>query len=286
VKSLNKLISIFTVLLLIFSIINFSEKIVNIETQLQPSDSELSTQSKIDKYPSSDNENINFDPNKKIMEKNIIDSPNGFSPLKHTRTSEYRSHLITAQEIQELKQRIGVRDPLKNYNVIFNGLGTGLAPPTDQEWSAMVGNIEVVDAALNTSLPSSLDHSQSLYFPPVRSQGGQGSCAAWSTTYYTATYLQAKDNNWTKTKSEDNTQILSPAWTYNKINYGSDSGSHTWTNYYVLESVGGVTWANMPYDDSDYISWGNETAWRQAPKYRFGDYKWTLGTICVKCWSI
>ena len=273
---LNKTITILTVLILITSFFFVNVSIFNTVTQEKPlplTYQKFTTVSKSNVFPIEEIDEIKLNTNKKTMEKNIIDSTSAFSPLKHTRTSEYRSHLITAQEIQELKQRIGVRDLERNYNVIFNGFGTGLAPPTDQEWSAMVDNIEVVDAALNTSLPSSLDHSQSLYFPPVRSQASQGSCAAWSTTYYTATYLQAKDNDWTKTSSGNNAQILSPAWTYNKVNFGSDTGSHSWTNYYVLESIGGVTWANMPYDDSDDISWGNETAWRQAPKYRFGGYR-------------
>jgi len=101
-----------------------------------------------------------------------------FSPLEHTRMSEYESHLLTEKEVEELKKEIGVKDPNKNYNVIFNGLGTGLAPPTENEWNSMVGKIEVVDSALNADLPGYVNHSTSTYFPPVRSQASQGSCAA------------------------------------------------------------------------------------------------------------
>ena len=201
-----------------------------------------------------------------------------FSPLEQVRVREYDSHQLTQSEVDELKKKIGVREPEKNYNNIVNGFGTGLAPPTSSEWDSMVGNVEVVDEISSTeslAIPSNMDHSTSSYFPPVRSQGLQGSCAAWATTYYTATYLQAKDEGWTGTSSGNNNQILSPAWTYNKANYGYDSGSHSWTNYYVLETIGGVTWNTMPYNYNDDISWGSESAWREAPKYRFDYMKWT-----------
>ena len=209
------------------------------------------------------------------IQKKVVDASANFSPIRHTRISEYRSHLITEQEVLDMKSKVGVRAPGKNYNLLFNGLGTGLAPPTEQEWSAMVGNIEVVDEPLSAALPASLDHSTSPYFPPVRSQASQGSCAAWATTYYAATYVQAKDNGWTQASAGNNNQIMSPAWSYNKVNSGHDSGSWTWTNYYLLRDIGGVTWTNMPYNEFDNISWGSEAAWRQAPKYRLGDFKWT-----------
>jgi len=139
-----------------------------------------------------------------------------FSPLEDIRITEYESHMLTEAEAMELKSKVGIREPNKNYNLLFNGLGTGLAPPTAAEWDAMVGNVEVVESPVFSSFPSSLDHSTSIYFPPVRSQASQGSCAAWATTYYTATYTQSKDNGWTQTSSGNNDQIMSPAWTYNK----------------------------------------------------------------------
>ncbi|WP_455392910.1 C1 family peptidase [[Eubacterium] cellulosolvens] len=210
-----------------------------------------------------------------------------FSPLEDTRISEYTSHLLTAAEVTELKSKIGVWEPNKNYNILYNGLGTGLAPPTESEWNAVVGKVEMVDSALDADLPDYVNHSTSTYFPPVRSQGGQGSCAAWATTYYTATYLQAKDQGWTQTSSGNNNQILSPAWTFNKVNSGiKKSGSHTWTNYYILADIGGVTWATMPYDDGDFLSWGSVNAWREAPKYRFNGWKWTYpqNIDVIKSW--
>ena len=34
-------------------------------------------------------------------------------------------------------------------------------------------------------------------FPAVYTQGSEGSCASWSTAYYTNGFMQAKDYGWT-----------------------------------------------------------------------------------------
>lgn len=168
------------------------------------------------------------------------------------------AHPATEEEINQMKSRLGVYDPSKNYNVIFGGHGTGFAPPTEEEWNSMVGSIEIVDGVKMTagSLKASVDLSADPCFPAVRSQGGQGSCAAWAATYYAAGYLQAKDNGWTQASSGNNDNLLSPAFTYNKCNDGSDSGSSMWGNGKIMQTVGVCRWSQMPYDDSDCISWG------------------------------
>ncbi|MCJ7822883.1 MAG: hypothetical protein MUQ26_07400, partial [Armatimonadetes bacterium] len=47
-----------------------------------------------------------------------------------------------------------------------------------------------VSAAIE-SLPTGVDNSTLTYFPPIRSQGSQGSCTAWASCYYYDTYTQA-----------------------------------------------------------------------------------------------
>jgi hypothetical protein len=196
-----------------------------------------------------------------------------FDPLKSTREGKYKSHLLTKEEVKELKKNIGVRDPDQDYNIIIDGYGTGFAPPTEEEWDAMVGNIEYVESTYSLNLPGKIDHSQSDYFPQVRTQGKQGSCASWAVTYYTHGYLQAKDNDFSMAKQGYNEHLMNPGWTYNKANYGVNKGSHCWTNYYVLRDVGCAKWSTMPYNDSDYSSWGSEDAWREAMRYRAADMK-------------
>ena len=254
-------------------------------------------------------------------------SPNFQNPNEQPAKSNYRSHILTREEVENMKKEIGVRDMDKNYNRIIDGHGTGLAPPTEEEWEWMIGRIEVVDGlngqsipripkesdnsglnddievtqsvndatpmregtkvtsnirgtglsvgqtsrGIGVGLPTSVDHSSSNYFPTVGDQGMQGSCAAWATTYYAQGFMQAKDNGWNKAHLGNSTQLMSPAWTYNKLNYGMDKGSNLLYYASILCQFGSPIWAKFPYDDSNYTNWGNEGAWRDSPKYRIAD---------------
>jgi len=202
------------------------------------------------------------------------------------RYGKYRYHLMTEHEVEELKERVGVRDSQQSYNKIINGHGTGLAPPTQSQWSSMIGTANVVDSVNYIDFPSSIDHSTSTYFPIVGSQGGQGSCAAWATTYYANGFLQAKDNIWTGASTGNQAQLMSPAWVYNKVNYAVDEGSYIWENIELIQSVGNARLSTMPYNDADYLSWGDETAWRDAPQFRCGEYFQTDGCNIdvIKAW--
>ena len=178
-------------------------------------------------------------------------------------------HLATEFDVQDLIKNIGIRDPNKNYNIIYDGFGTGLAPPSENEWYSMVNKLKIVDhISSSISLDSSLDLSSDPCFPKVDSQGSQGSCSSWATTYYSNGYIQAKNNGWTGARSGKKDQLLSPAFTYNKCNYGEDGGSSTYNNAMVMQSVGVCRLNIMNYAPSNYINWGNENAWRDAPEYR------------------
>ena len=43
----------------------------------------------------------------------------------------------------------------------------------------------------------------------------------------------------------------------NKVNDGSDSGSNTYDIILCMYSVGAAKLSDMPYNQSDYWSWGN-----------------------------
>ncbi len=198
---------------------------------------------------------------------------------------QYESHIITAEEVERLKAEFGVRDPQKNYNILFDGLGTGLAPPTEAEWQDMIGT-SWIDGVNEPMLEPMVDHSQEPYFPKVRSQQNQGSCSAWSVAYYINGYNQAKDLNWTDASTGNNNHLMSPAFVYNKANSGFDSGSWPSGNMEVIKTVGNSIWAEMPYNPSDAVSWGDEDAWRSAPEYRGLDYQSTdpSNTDVIKAW--
>jgi C1A family cysteine protease len=186
-----------------------------------------------------------------------------------TSDSTITSHPATREEIDALKQQLGVYDATKNYNVIIDGHGTGLAPPTETSYETMIGSLQIVDTIKQSSLlPTSADLSADPCFPSVGNQKSQGSCAAWAATYYTVGYVIAKNYNWTQAHTGDSNALLSPAWTYNKCNGGDDYGSSMIGNMAVARTVGVSRLSLMPYNDHDAVSWGTENAWRDAPSYR------------------
>ena len=179
-------------------------------------------------------------------------------------------HYMTAEEMLTLKAKVGVHQPGVDYNVIVDGFGTGLAPPTEAQWIEMVGRVKVVESSTPQapSLPGAYDVSTQSFFPKVGNQRSQGSCAAWAATYYAYGYLEAKDNNWTDAKTGNTSHLMSPAWTYNKVNGGTDSGSWMWNNFEVIRTWGVASLATMPYNDADPVGWGSPSAFREAPLHR------------------
>ncbi|MFP2929000.1 Ig-like domain-containing protein [Pyxidicoccus sp. 3LG] len=117
-------------------------------------------------------------------------------------------------------------------------------------------------------LPSHVDNSVLDFFPPIRSQGSIGSCAAWATTYYQLSHNVALQYGWDAKHSADNTRLFSPKWTYNLINNGVDGGSHFFSAYHLLQLQGAPSWAATPYD-SNYTAWPLDAAvWRGALPFR------------------
>jgi PKD repeat protein len=118
-----------------------------------------------------------------------------------------------------------------------------------------------------TALPGTVDNSASAAFPPIRSQGSLGSCAAWATTYYQFTY----ENNLARGRAAsggDNNVIFSPKWTYNMVNGGANAGSYFSDCYNLELKHGAATWSQFPYD-SNYLAWDLDPAvWRSALNYR------------------
>ncbi len=187
----------------------------------------------------------------------------------------YTLRTLNYRDIMHMMESIGVREPGKNYNVIIDGHGTGFAPPTLEDYVDMIGSVEYVESVKNYKPRASADLSTSPYFPPVGNQGQQGSCVGWATSYYSNTFLQAKIHDW-RDVSQGNTQhIMSPAWTYNLVNGGQDQGSFFDEHYKVMKTIGGASWATMPYNQNDYTSWGDEDAWRSAPIGRIEDFQTT-----------
>ncbi len=180
------------------------------------------------------------------------------------------SHLLTYAEMVDLSERFGLHDPLHDYNTIVGGHGTGLAPPSSGGWQSMVGNLNVLDSVeINIeSIPSSIDLSTEPTFPAVGDQASQPSCAAWAASYYAYGFAEATDLGWTEASSGSPDQLISPGWTYNKVNGWRDSGSSMDGNMFAIRDWGAATMATMPYDESDDLDWGSPSAFREAPEHR------------------
>ncbi|MDI9609086.1 MAG: PKD domain-containing protein [Candidatus Verstraetearchaeota archaeon] len=177
---------------------------------------------------------------------------------------------MTPQEAESFRLSMGAGED-GDYNGTSQGYGAGLPPPDDENFSYLVGSA-VIDYAITASgMPSSRRLDLDPYFPQIGDQGIQGSCAAWASVYYANTYLQAMVHGWTDVKTNP-AHVMSPAWTYNKVNGGADSGSWCDRNMRIVSEIGSASMATMPYNQYDYLSWGGEEAWREAPLYRAGGF--------------
>lgn len=98
-------------------------------------------------------------------------------------------------------------------------------------------------------LPQSVDLAPQ--FPSPGSQGLQGSCVAWATTYAARSYYAGKRNQWTFSSAD---QLFSPAFVYNKLrNYDADcrKGTQIPRALEILKNEGAPTLAAFPYRADD-----------------------------------
>ncbi len=207
------------------------------------------------------------------------------------------SHVPTQSELSMMMGDIGVYEEGQNYNELYNGHGTGLAPPTLAQWDVLGSSLNLVDSIATTRLdgnPSSIDHSQSIHFPPIGSQGSEGSCVAWAVGYYTKTFQEAKEHGWDLSGAVWNASakeptpeyqqyIMSPDFIYHQINNGiSGNGAYYSDAIDITSSIGVSSWETMPYSDTDAKAWPSEAAWREAALYRGDDsagYCYYFGSV-------
>jgi len=215
----------------------------------------------------------------------------------------------TRNDIERLKELEGVYQEGVNYNQKIQGFGTGLKPPTEEEWERLLQTGRIaLSRSITTVAPSSFDNSSFKWFPPIGNQGIEGSCVSWATGYYVKTFQEAYEHDWDlsgcswqsrgyggyygypSTSYQD--KIFSPDFIYHQVNDGEDNGSYYSDNMDLLENIGCATWKEMPYyqlDSNPYdshcgdsTSWPSEAAWREAPLYRSKTgytYQWVDGTF-------
>lgn len=121
------------------------------------------------------------------------------------------------------------------------------------------------------SLPAEVDNSTLKYFPQIGDQGALGSCSSFATTYYMATYETARARD--LDASVRTTNVLSPKFTYNLSNDGTDAGSAVEVNVLTMATHGTSSWDAFPYDGMDYKSYPSDAEiWRSALSNRLSEF--------------
>lgn len=130
-------------------------------------------------------------------------------------------------------------------------------------------------SAALASLPGRVDNSALAAFPPIRSQGDIGSCASFSSTYYVGTHMLALARGTNTKNSADNSNKLSPKFTYALVNRGEDEGSSIVGNLQTLVNFGAPAWSSFAYvglasNSANYLEWPRSAlVWREAALNRF-----------------
>lgn len=121
---------------------------------------------------------------------------------------------------------------------------SGVACNSTAERKLSVDVLEEINIPNN--LPENYDLSSDM--PPVRSQGNQGSCVAWATSYYLKSYQEKIQDNYQYLSYED---VMSPAFVYNqsKVTENCNSGSTIIRALDVLKESGVNNWKDFPYSD-------------------------------------
>jgi C1A family cysteine protease/fibronectin type 3 domain-containing protein len=123
-------------------------------------------------------------------------------------------------------------------------------------------------------LPSRVDLSADM--PPVVNQGQQNSCVAFSVGYYTRSYFEKKARGWSYDSPPyggEGEHVFSPAFIYNQINGGQDSGSYFHHALDLVTRKGAAPWKMMPYNAQDYRTQPSEAAKTSALQYKAASYR-------------
>jgi IPT/TIG domain/Papain family cysteine protease len=134
-----------------------------------------------------------------------------------------------------------------------------------------------VPGSMLLSLEASADLSSQL--PPVGNQGSQGSCVAWSTSYYYKSWSEKQEH--TGWNLSNTWYQFSPSFMYNQINGGADNGATFTDAFTLLQNKGDVDIAEMPYSQSDYRTQPTAAKLEAAKPYRIAStwaYFWKRST--------
>lgn len=133
-----------------------------------------------------------------------------------------------------------------------------------------------LDGREGPALPVAVDNSLLPGFPPIRSQGGIGSCGAFAPTYYMMTHMTALARGW-DVRNDGDADKFSPKFTFNFANRGDPQGGAFLASVVgVMLDQGCPTWQDWLYEfdyGSDLVRQASEwptnpEVWRRALDYR------------------
>lgn len=151
-------------------------------------------------------------------------------------------------------------------NVFYTGASCEMGSP---DFSVGLNVLE--DLEIPVDLPSEFDLSE--FLPPVRSQGQMGSCTSWAISYY----MKSMQEN----IEDGESNILSPAYTYNQISQGICGGTGLASTLDILLEQGVSTWAEFPYSDTDCTTQPDDLVIESAADNKISDYKSLSGENMV-----
>jgi len=120
-----------------------------------------------------------------------------------------------------------------------------------------------------TRVPSS--YSLKKYTPYPKSQGNQGSCTGWSSTYAARTIVYAIQNNITD-RYQITQNAFSPSYVYNQVKVGAECnrGAYISDALGVLQNQGSAKLNQFPYECNRAITATDKT---KAANYKITGYK-------------
>src|SRR6185437_6612868 len=124
----------------------------------------------------------------------------------------------------------------------------------------------------NNYLPeasSALPASFLLDMPVAGNQGSQGSCTAWATVYGVGSFYAHLKSG----KPYNDTENLSPKFTYNQIAKGNCTCTSFIDNLYLLKTQGSCSLSVMPYDPSECSKQPDSLQKNNAEIHKITDWK-------------
>jgi C1A family cysteine protease len=165
------------------------------------------------------------------------------------------------------ESNIIVPDTIKPQESINDPQQTGVACNYNSRSSSFTELIDIIE--IPNDLPEDYDLSSDM--PPVRSQGNQGSCVAWATSYYLKSYQEKIQHDYEYLSYEN---VMSPAFVYNqsKANDNCNSGSAIASALDVLKEYGVNNWKDFPYSDTQCSNLPTEELLNKASQNKIKEY--------------